>query len=345
MISSVPKVSQDIISKFCELSVGRVFSSDTCIGSCAAVITYNNRSLIITCYHIVYDEYLDGVPLYKLSFSFNDKKYTQHDISYLGSSKRFDISIFEMKNGFVASIGYHLSTADCYENERIYLACFPLATTTDIANHTTSLVSPTLFEGIVTAAEVIYDTALVDISSHIPNSSTFSGGALFSQLFDYTRLLGIYIEAVCHENIMNDNEPSTTTNKASVTYDDDVSPVSYILKSDDALYDPTPVGPDAGEVPSVGLSPTDTEEVGLASAQSYPPPDQSDSPPDQSTDITHEQSLYKNNVKNTSFSFSSAYFITTATLIKLLSGTGALMRPELKGDNKTPKKKRRRRSG
>ena len=346
MISSVPKVSQDIISKFCELSVGRVLitediSSDTCIGTCAAVITYNNRSLIITCYHIVYDEYLDGVPLYKLSFSFNDKKYTQHDISYLGSSKRFNISIFELKSGFVTSTGFHLSTADCYKNERIYLACFPLTSSTNI-DHTSFPVSSTLYEGIITAAEVIYDTALVDISSPIPHSYTLSGGALFSQLFDYTTLLGIYIEAVYHEDNLNEVDTSTTTtNSASAVTDGDATPVSYILKIDDALYEPPPdVGPDAGEGEVLPLGPADTEEGGLTLGQSDTP-----HPDSHPVNTGHEQSLHtcNNNVKNNSFSSTSAYFITSATLIKLLSGSGTLMRPELKGDNKTPSKNKKRR--
>ena len=265
------------ISEFCRYNVGRVIFAGRCAGTCA-VVSFKGRTLIITCRHVVYDEALKKIPLYAVSFAFNNSTvvYTSEDFTYVGSNSTFDVSIFVMKKKPTLSQGFKLSSSNCYQFQPIILTCFPQATDVDKIAHD----STKIYRGTVSAAENHYTEALTDITP-MPNSS---GGPVLSRS-DHRMLLGIHMGVTYHEN---------TTNKLSRPAPPRPSTRSYVLVTDDAL-----------------IKPIKRRKSRSAQVTGRP-----DSPPDQSPGNTCKRSLYA--CDNVEHKGALAYFVTSGNLIALL---------------------------
>lgn len=107
--------------------VGRVYFGKECQGSFALVI-WLGKPYIITCRHVVYNEDLGGIPIFKLSFMIQNKIFSAEEggnSEYVGSTNSaLDLSFFLVKskvtNGFSLDAG-----RDVYEGQSIIMASYP----------------------------------------------------------------------------------------------------------------------------------------------------------------------------------------------------------------------------
>lgn len=196
--------------------VGRVYFDEECQGSFALVV-WLGKPYIITCRHVVYDEDLGGIPIFKLSFMIQNKTFSAKEggnSEYLGSTNsELDLSFFLVKNEVAE--GFSLDAGrDVFEGQSIIMASYPSGLEElegELEN------KPKFQSGRVSSAGSVNLIAFSDISGSMPNSS---GAAMISTISDGRTLYGIHGGAVYYED--TDNKLKSETEKIPRVLEEDM---------------------------------------------------------------------------------------------------------------------------
>ena len=190
------------LDKTCERArsyVGRVLFDKKCQGSCV-LVEWLQKTYILTCRHVVFDEGIGIIPMNHLSCLFGKESYSRKkgNLQYLGSTNsELDLAFF-LVDGTGNIEGFELNIdVDIYQGQPIMLAGFPIA----LADLEGKLVSvPKIQSGRVAAAGSFHDIAFGDISGSMPNTS---GGAIVSTTDGGKSVFGIHEGVAYHEDLSN----------------------------------------------------------------------------------------------------------------------------------------------
>lgn len=176
--------------------MGRVLFGKKCQGSCV-LVEWLQKTYILTCRHVVFDEDSGIIPMDLLSCLFGKVSYSRKkgNLQYLGSTNsELDLAFFLAGDETSNIEGFDLNIdVDIYQGQPIMLAGFPIA----LADLEGKLVGvPKIQAGRVAAAGSFHDIAFGDISGSMPNTS---GGAIVSTTDGGKSVFGIHNGVAYHE--------------------------------------------------------------------------------------------------------------------------------------------------
>ena len=192
--------------------------------------------------------------------------------------------------GFILEIN-----RDIYHGQEIVMAGFPLA----LADVEGKLVTSAKFHsGRVSAAGSFHDTAFTDISGCLPNTS---GGAMISSIDSGKHILGIHMGVIWHEDLDNklghviEELPEIEVGKEYHLWVDEVLPST---PPDSPAPDGAPRKGDTSKLKE--LTPSSTADIPIVSPAGN----------------TRSRGMYASD--NIPFKGAMSYFVTNATILKIL---------------------------